>query len=45
MQLVRYARAQDELMRTPPSLPGDLGFDTEAARRTVARRWQRAARC
>ena len=36
MQLVRYARAQDELMRTPPSLPGDLGFDTEAARRTIA---------
>ena len=36
MQLVRYARAQDELMRTPPSLPQDLGLDTETARRTIA---------
>ncbi|MFZ1103354.1 MAG: bifunctional acetate--CoA ligase family protein/GNAT family N-acetyltransferase [Hyphomicrobiaceae bacterium] len=36
MQLARHARAQDELMRTPPSLPEDLGFDTEAARRTLA---------
>ncbi|HWE16003.1 MAG TPA: GNAT family N-acetyltransferase, partial [Hyphomicrobiaceae bacterium] len=36
MQLVRHARAQDELMRTPPSLPDHLGFDTEAARRTIA---------
>jgi acetyltransferase len=33
---VRHARAQDELVRTPPSLPEDLGFDTEAARRTIA---------
>ena len=31
MQLVRYARAQNELMRTPPSLPGDLAFDAPAA--------------
>jgi acetyltransferase len=36
MQLVRYARAQEELMRTPPSLPEDLGLDTEAASRTIA---------
>ena len=36
MQLVRYARAQEELMRTPPSLAEDLGFDTEAAHRTIA---------
>ncbi len=27
MQLVRHRRAQDQLMRTPPSLPDDLGFD------------------
>lgn len=31
MQLVRYTRAQNELMRTPPSLPADLGFDPGAA--------------
>lgn len=31
MQLVRYARAQHELMRTPPSLPGDLECDASAA--------------
>ena len=36
MQLVRYARAQEELMCTPPSLPEDLGLDTEAAHRTIA---------
>jgi len=36
MQLVCYARAQEELMRTPPSLPEDLGLDTEAAGRTIA---------
>jgi acetyltransferase len=36
MQLVRYARAQEELMRTPPSLPEELGLDTDAARRTIA---------
>jgi acetyltransferase len=31
MQLVRYSRAQDELMRTPPSLPGDLNLDQPRA--------------
>lgn len=31
MQLVRYKRAQDELMQTPPSLPGGLHFDRERA--------------
>ncbi len=36
MQLVRYARAQDELMRTPPSMPEHLGFKTEAAGATIA---------
>jgi acetyltransferase len=36
MQLVRYARAQEELTRTPPSMPEDLGLDTEAARRIIA---------
>src|SRR5262249_36575782 len=34
--LVRHARAQDELMRTPPSLPEDLGLDTAAASATLA---------
>lgn len=32
MQLVRYRRAQDELMQTPPSLPGGLQFDAKVAR-------------
>ena len=27
MQLVRYNRAQEELMQTPPSLPADICFD------------------
>jgi acetyltransferase len=31
MQLVRYSRAQEELMRTPPSLPADLGLDRDKA--------------
>src|SRR5262245_3796876 len=35
MQLVRYARAQDELTRTPPSMPEHLGFNTELASRTI----------
>lgn len=30
MQLVRYTRAQDELMRTPPALPADLVTDAAA---------------
>jgi acetyltransferase len=36
MQLVRYKRAQDELMRTPPSLPGGLNFDRERAHSILA---------
>jgi acetyltransferase len=36
MQLVHYKRAQDELMRTPPSLPGGLQFDRERARAIIA---------
>jgi acetyltransferase len=35
MQLVRYARAQEQLMRTPPSLPDDLGFDSGKAASTI----------
>ena len=31
MQLVRHKRAQDELMQTPPSLPGGLHFDRDRA--------------
>ena len=31
MQLVHYKRAQDELMQTPPSLPGGLHFDRDKA--------------
>lgn len=30
MQLVRHRRAQDLLMRTPPSLPEDMGLDPKA---------------
>jgi acetyltransferase len=36
MQLVRYARAQEELTRTPPSMPEDLRLKTEAAGATIA---------
>jgi len=36
MRLVRYARAQDELTRTPPSMPEDLGLKTAAAGETIA---------
>jgi acetyltransferase len=35
MYLVRYARAQDELMRTPPSLPKDLEVDQDKARAVI----------
>jgi acetyltransferase len=35
MQLVGYSRAQEALMRTPPSLPDDLGLDAEAAKVTI----------
>lgn len=30
MQLVRHRRAQDQLMRTPPTLPDDMGLDPTA---------------
>jgi acetyltransferase len=33
MQLVRHSRAQEQLMRTPPSLPADFAVDREQARR------------
>ncbi len=36
MQLVHYKRAQDELMQTPPSLPGGLHFDRERAHGVIA---------
>jgi len=36
VQLVRYKRAQDELMQTPPSLPGGLHFDWERADGIIA---------
>jgi acetyltransferase len=36
MHLVRYARAQKELTRTPPSMPEALGLETEAADATIA---------
>ena len=36
MQLVRHARAQQELMRTPPSLPDEIEFDFERANATIA---------
>jgi acetyltransferase len=35
MQLVRHRRAQDELMRTPPSHPVELTFHPEAARKII----------
>jgi acetyltransferase len=35
MHIVRHARAQDELLRTPPSLPEELALDTEAASRAI----------
>lgn len=37
MHIVRYARAQEELMRTPPSLPEELDLDTETASGTIGR--------
>jgi len=36
MQLVGYARAQEQLMRTPPSLPEHLGLETETANTAIA---------
>jgi acetyltransferase len=35
MQLVDYARVQEQLMRTPPSLPGELTFDSAKAEATI----------
>jgi acetyltransferase len=35
MQLVSYARVQEQLMRTPPSLPQELTFDSAAAERVI----------
>jgi acetyltransferase len=35
MQLVDYGRVQEQLMRTPPSLPGELGFDSAQAESTI----------
>ncbi len=35
MQLVRYARAQDELLRTPPPIPGGMTFDSARAQAVI----------
>ena len=35
MQLVRYSRAQEQLMRTPPSLPEELGLHTADAEKII----------
>src|SRR5690606_16290406 len=35
MQLVRYSRAQELLMRTPPSLPEELGLHTADAEKVI----------
>lgn len=37
MQLVRYGRAQDELMRTPPPMPPGITFDADAAHSIINR--------
>ncbi len=36
MQLVRHARAQQALLRTPPSRPGDVAFDVNRADAIIA---------
>src|SRR5690606_13505227 len=36
MQLVRYSRAQELLMRTPPSLPEELGLHTVDAEKVIS---------
>ena len=36
MQIVRYGRAQEQLMHTPPSLPDDLGLEYDKAAAIVA---------
>jgi acetyltransferase len=35
MQLVRYSRAQEELMRTPPSLPASFSVDRDQAHKCI----------
>ncbi len=35
MQLVHYRRAQEELMQTPPSLPGGMHFDHDRAQKIL----------
>jgi acetyltransferase len=35
MQLVRYARAQEELMRTPPALPAEFGIESGKGAATI----------
>ena len=35
MQIVRYTRAQEQLMRTPPSLPEELGLQTADAEQII----------
>jgi acetyltransferase len=35
MQLVNYGRVQEQLMRTPPSLPHELSFDSARADATI----------
>ena len=37
MHLVRYSRAQQELMQAPPMLPRALSFDTQAAKSQIER--------
>lgn len=41
MQLVRHRRAQDQLMRTPPSLPDDMGLDPDTVNRALKDALQR----
>jgi len=36
MQLVRHARAQEQLMRTPPALPANAAPDADAARSVIS---------
>ncbi|GJE58189.1 bifunctional acetate--CoA ligase family protein/GNAT family N-acetyltransferase [Methylobacterium trifolii] len=43
LHLVRYREAQDDLMRTPDSLPRDFTVDSEAARGIVARALRQGA--
>ncbi|MBI4725465.1 MAG: bifunctional acetate--CoA ligase family protein/GNAT family N-acetyltransferase [Rhodomicrobium sp.] len=37
MQLVRYGKAQEELMQTPPALPAELKFNSEAVAADIER--------